>query len=396
MSSRGEDWKPRELWREKSPSFRARRQHTERFPATSARFYDRLLRNLFLFMFGIDVDRRSEILPGSDPGIVKGDGNGFVGRIRALFNASEAQGRGHLHGHFHLWRLHGPMFLSRHAEVPENLVLLQAHFDRVCTGMLDCVLPLHRTQQINSNLNENYATHEPSDVESIQHMSFCQDPPSVATHTASESPVRGSRAAPADVQPAQPDSVPDCPYPDRPRTASALPSYASSVAPKFQFHKCVRRCRAGKNGQVQCSARFCRNLCSQTTISQWATDNENNDDYESPDAVTTRRLPNIEPMISILPPPGMPVGGQDLRCLCTDIKRPRLQDGFAAEHNSTLAACVNCNNCWMVYTGGQEAKNVRCLSVDCVMPGTTPLLLLRCNVPLIELLDVCVFVFPNL
>ena len=92
MSSRGQDWKPRVLWTEKSTSFRARRKHTERFPATCARFYDRLLRNVFLFVFGIYVDRKSEVLEGEAPGIVKGDGHGFVGFIRALFNATEAQG----------------------------------------------------------------------------------------------------------------------------------------------------------------------------------------------------------------------------------------------------------------------------------------------------------------
>ena len=92
MASRGEAWQPRELWREKSTSLRARRKHTERFPATCARFYDRLLRNVFLYVFGIYVDRKSEILPGVSPGIVKGDGHGFVGFIRALFNATEAQG----------------------------------------------------------------------------------------------------------------------------------------------------------------------------------------------------------------------------------------------------------------------------------------------------------------
>ena len=92
MASRGEAWQPRELWRETSTSLRARRKHTERFPATCARFYDRLLRNVFLYVFGIYVDRKSEILPGVSPGIVKGDGHGFVGFIRALFNATEAQG----------------------------------------------------------------------------------------------------------------------------------------------------------------------------------------------------------------------------------------------------------------------------------------------------------------
>lgn len=92
MASRGEAWQPRELRREKSTSLRARRKHTERFPATCARFYDRLLRNVFLYVFGIYVDRKSEILPGVSPGIVKGDGHGFVGFIRALFNATEAQG----------------------------------------------------------------------------------------------------------------------------------------------------------------------------------------------------------------------------------------------------------------------------------------------------------------
>ena len=92
MCSRNESWKPRTLWREKSPTFRARRRFTEKYPATPARFYDRLLRNVFLYVFGVYVDRKSEILVGTAPGVVKGDGYGFVGYIRALFNATEAQG----------------------------------------------------------------------------------------------------------------------------------------------------------------------------------------------------------------------------------------------------------------------------------------------------------------
>ena len=117
MASRGEAWRPRELWREKSTSLRARRKHTERFPATCARFYDRLLRNVFLYVFGIYVDRKSEILPGESPGIVKGDGHGFVGFIRALFNATEAQGS----------LSPSPLQLSTEAQEGRIVVMLLTH-----------------------------------------------------------------------------------------------------------------------------------------------------------------------------------------------------------------------------------------------------------------------------
>ena len=63
----------------------------------------------------------------------------------------------------------------------------------------------------------------------------------------------------------------------------------------------------------------------------------------------------IEPMVDIQPAHNMPVGAADTRCICVEIARPRLQDGFTAEYNKIITACVNSNNCWMVFVGGQEA-----------------------------------------
>ena len=149
-----------------------------------------------------------------------------------------------------------------------------------------------------------------------------------------------------------------CPYPERPTTFDGLLPHCDKVAPLYQLHKCVRRCRAGKRGQVQCSARFCRNLTADTTIAQYTGEVHDSCDFEMPSSVKVVRLPAIEPMVSIRPDLGRPVGEIDGRCLCIDIKRPRLQDGFTAEHNKLLTACVTCNNCWMCFGVGQEGKNV--------------------------------------
>jgi len=72
------------------------------------------------------------------------------------------------------------MFLSRHASNPDNLALLQAHLDSVCTGMLDKIVPLTRQQQMNTDLDDDYATHEPDDDLSIEHMRACREPPTHA------------------------------------------------------------------------------------------------------------------------------------------------------------------------------------------------------------------------
>ena len=72
------------------------------------------------------------------------------------------------------------MFLSRHASNPDNLALLQAHLDSVCTGMLDKIVPLTRQQQMNTDLDDGNATHEPDDDLSIEHMRACREPPTHA------------------------------------------------------------------------------------------------------------------------------------------------------------------------------------------------------------------------
>ena len=148
--------------------------------------------------------------------------------------------------------------------------------------------------------------------------------------------------------------------PPNPPTLSGEPTQLRKhyVHPLCPVWGCVRRCRAGKRGQVQCSARFCRNLTADTTIAQYTGEVHDSCDFEMPSSVKVVRLPAIEPMVSIRPDPGRPVGEVDGRCLCIDIKRPRLQDGFTAEHNKLLTACVTCNNCWMCFGGGQEGKNV--------------------------------------
>ena len=436
------------------------------------------------------------------------------------------------------------MFLSRHASNPDNLTLLQAHLDSVCTGMLDKIVPLTRQQQMNTDLDDDYATHEPDDDLSIEHMRACREPPThapgpaIQTHpggtlpgspeemltgasfsrnehscVAAATPTPGvATLLPAGVgevettpterttsdvakrardcgvettdvgRPIQKDiddteekiparvkepfskrktagsrkkvtkggssrqikvgdhvscastefdgsepgswsvgqkdrtfgtvtriskegavmvhwdddntyfavkmkslrretatgadrtallpatSVAEprpgttdvaCPYPERPNNFAGLLPQCNEVAPQFQVHRCVRRCRAGNKGQVQCSARFCRNLAAATSIAQYTGETHDSCDFEMPTSVKVLKMSAIEPMVSIRPNAGRPVGEVDGRCLCIDIKRPRLQDGFTTEHNKLLTGCVSCNTCWMCFGGGQEGKNVR-------------------------------------
>ena len=462
------------------------------------------------------------------------------------------------------------MFLSRHASNPDNLALLQAHLDSVCTGMLDKIVPLTRQQQMNTDLDDCNATHEPDDDLSIEHMRACREPPThapgpaIQTHPggtlsgSSEEMLTGASfsrnehscvaaatptpevatSLPTDVgevettpterttsdiakrardcgvettdvgRPIQKgvddteERIPDlvgespskrktsgsrkkvtkggssrqikvgdhvscastefdgsepgswsagqedrmfgtvtriskegavmvhwdddntyfavkmkslkretavaadrpsllsttglttpktvgggtsstthgtslslpptstaeprpgttdvaCPYPERPKKFAGLLPQCNEVAPQFQVHRCVRRCRAGNKGQVQCSARFCRNLAAATSIAQYTGETHDSCDFEMPTSVKVLKMSAIEPMVSIRPNAGRPVGEVDGRCLCIDIKRPRLQDGFTTEHNKLLTGCVSCNTCWMCFGGGQEGKNVR-------------------------------------
>lgn len=92
MASRDEEWNPTVLWREKSSTFYKRRALTEQCPVSAARYYDRLMRSVFMFLFGVNVDSKKETLEQDGPGNIIGDGHGMYGYVRAVFNATEAQG----------------------------------------------------------------------------------------------------------------------------------------------------------------------------------------------------------------------------------------------------------------------------------------------------------------
>ena len=303
--------------------------------------------------------------------------------------------RGHLHGHFILWRLHGPMFLSRHAENVDDLPILQCHIDTMCTGMLAKVVSLSRKQQVNTCFGNKNDMYMPSDIQSVEHIAKCSQNPqlndlpdttpldtssAIAEENNSTMGDEGIAESSKNAQlhndvdttltvPSHASVVEDnsivgdeehpcaCPYPEQPQEYENMASFADNVASAYQLHKCVRRCRSGRQGQVQCSARFCRNLSEMTTISQWEEDTTLVKDSRD-NTTHVCRLECIEKMPDIRPAANMPVGDADTRCICIDIKRPRVQDGFTAEYNKTLMGCVHCNNCWMVFAGGQEAKNV--------------------------------------
>ena len=84
MASRDKDWEPVKLWKECDTRWE-RRKITEQFPATASRYYDRLVRAVLKYLFGVDPDRTVEPTKTED-------GKGIAGFTRALHGVTEAQG----------------------------------------------------------------------------------------------------------------------------------------------------------------------------------------------------------------------------------------------------------------------------------------------------------------